>query len=358
MKRRLRCVPIAAIGVAMVVLSGCTPGLIQQKWTDYGNNNDRLDDWTGGDGTFSVELPDGRIAWLFSDTYLGYVAEDGTRPSAPPMVNNSLVIQAENGGDLVATKAGTNSRGFLGDPGYWIMDGTVEGDTLWIFARALGNSDRVLAEVSLPDLEPTGHFHVVPSAHPDVNGTIGWGASILEEQDHTYVYGHAQPTANLFINVMYLARTAAGDITGDWEYWTGAGWSSDMLDAVPVADDAGEAVPVSGSVVKQDDHYVLVGKQNQWWAEDMRGYSSPSPTGPFTGPVLQYDIPEQGEPCGEGAMFAYRIVAHPEFTMSEEGTTLFSYNVHCRDAGNGYDPEWNWGDASLYRARFVALALP
>ncbi|MER7153106.1 hypothetical protein ABT366_20030, partial [Streptomyces lydicus] len=36
----------------------------------YGDDNTRVDDWTGGDGTHSVRLPDGRTLWLFSDTYL------------------------------------------------------------------------------------------------------------------------------------------------------------------------------------------------------------------------------------------------------------------------------------------------
>ena len=36
--------------------------------------------WTGGDSTYSTQLPDGRVAWLFGDTFLGTVADDGTPP--------------------------------------------------------------------------------------------------------------------------------------------------------------------------------------------------------------------------------------------------------------------------------------
>jgi hypothetical protein len=39
----------------------------------YGDSNRSLDDWTGGDTTNSVLLPDGRIVWIFSDTFLGAV---------------------------------------------------------------------------------------------------------------------------------------------------------------------------------------------------------------------------------------------------------------------------------------------
>lgn len=40
------------------------------EFARYGDDNTRVDDWTGGDGTHSVRLPDGRTLWLFSDTFL------------------------------------------------------------------------------------------------------------------------------------------------------------------------------------------------------------------------------------------------------------------------------------------------
>src|SRR4051794_25869998 len=49
--------------------------------------------WTGGDNTASVALPDGRVGWLFSDTYLGHVAADHTRPRDSPFVHNTIVVQ-------------------------------------------------------------------------------------------------------------------------------------------------------------------------------------------------------------------------------------------------------------------------
>ena len=45
--------------------------------------------WTGGDGTRSVALPDGRILWLFGDTFLGTIRPERSRPQAaqPPAVS-------------------------------------------------------------------------------------------------------------------------------------------------------------------------------------------------------------------------------------------------------------------------------
>src|SRR5438128_2165493 len=66
----------------------------------YGDSNTSLDDWTGADTTNSVLLPDGRVVWIFSDTFLGAVHADLTR-SDPSFIPNSSVVQS--GGALVDT---------------------------------------------------------------------------------------------------------------------------------------------------------------------------------------------------------------------------------------------------------------
>jgi hypothetical protein len=65
--------------------------------------------WSGGDGAASVLLPDGRVVWLFSDTLIGPVNADHSRPRSAVLVNNSLVVQ--DGTALVSTRyGGTASR--------------------------------------------------------------------------------------------------------------------------------------------------------------------------------------------------------------------------------------------------------
>ena len=50
--------------------------------------------FTGGDGTYSVLLPDGRTVWIFGDTFLGTVSPDMIRRRLSPMfIRNSFVIQ-------------------------------------------------------------------------------------------------------------------------------------------------------------------------------------------------------------------------------------------------------------------------
>lgn len=275
------------------------------------------------------------------------------------MVNNSAVLQ-DSSGNLGATLTGPDGAGFVG-PGYWVMDGVVEGDTLRVFTNQFGHVTSGIASFSLPDLTRTGPVQSIPSDHPDVHNIIHWGGSILEESGYTYIYGDAQPSCSLcYYFTTYLARVPAGQLTtATWEYWTGTEWSTVLDDAQPLADTSGANVRASGSVVAHEGHYVLVGMENKGDTDEIRAYTSPTPWGPFSGPTALYDTPEYGQPCGGSTMYTYRVNDHPSFPQADPATKLFSYNVHCLQAGvGGYDPAWNYADATLYRARFVALDLP
>ncbi|MFE9649372.1 hypothetical protein ACFYO0_35750 [Streptomyces sp. NPDC006365] len=61
------------------------------------------DGWTGGDSTYSFRLPDGRQLYLFSDTFLGPLNADGTRPTSAKFINSSFVIRS---GDTLTTVHG------------------------------------------------------------------------------------------------------------------------------------------------------------------------------------------------------------------------------------------------------------
>ena len=41
---------------------------------DFNQLFTRFSEWTGGDATYSVPLPDGRVLWMFGDSFIGTVA--------------------------------------------------------------------------------------------------------------------------------------------------------------------------------------------------------------------------------------------------------------------------------------------
>src|SRR3954452_15727148 len=49
--------------------------------------------WTGADSTYSVPLSGGRTPWISSDTFLGPVNPDGSRPTTTHLINTSFFIQ-------------------------------------------------------------------------------------------------------------------------------------------------------------------------------------------------------------------------------------------------------------------------
>lgn len=56
----------------------------------------RTSGWTGGDVAGTVNLGDGRLLWLFGDSWIGEVA-DGRHANGSRMVNNTIAIQSRAG---------------------------------------------------------------------------------------------------------------------------------------------------------------------------------------------------------------------------------------------------------------------
>ncbi|NNN22607.1 MAG: hypothetical protein HKL80_11480 [Acidimicrobiales bacterium] len=74
-----------------------TPGLqtsVQYNQETYGNSNVG-NNWTSGDGSYSIELPSGEIVWLYSDSYFGTVNQDHTGNGMGTLqyVHNQVVVQ-------------------------------------------------------------------------------------------------------------------------------------------------------------------------------------------------------------------------------------------------------------------------
>src|SRR5690606_4890465 len=84
--------------------------------------------WTGGDSTYSMELQGGKTGWFFSDTFLGTVDPDGSRPADSPFVNNSVVVQTSKGLSTITGGTPEEPAGIIPPESdgrwYWIGDPT------------------------------------------------------------------------------------------------------------------------------------------------------------------------------------------------------------------------------------------
>ncbi|MEV6598603.1 phospholipase A2 [Actinoplanes sp. NPDC051346] len=339
---------LPAPAAAAVPAGGMAAADVNTMFSGYGDAGNH---WTGGDNTASVELPDGRVAWLFSDTFLGTVNPDGSRPAGTPMVNNTIVVQ--EGASLVDTRHGGTAAAptalvVPGQPGeyYWVADGVVEGGTLKVLYNrhrrsGTGNLDFVLTGTALATFTLPG-LHLDSVVDLPLSDKVAWGSEVVSDGGYTYVYGSENAPAGMRFGK--VARVGADGLDGAWQFWTGSAWSATESDAGRLLSGVG----TSYAVQRVGAEYVLVTQENNLLFDGQYvAYTASAPTGPFSGPVQLFGAPEQ---LPGTSIITYDARLHPELARS--GKLLVSYNVNSlRDADN-------LADARLYRPRFVEVDWP
>ncbi|WP_040864142.1 alpha/beta fold hydrolase [Nocardia exalbida] len=336
------------------------PGLVVQAiphaeltaaLASYGDTGDG---WTGADSTYSRRLPDGRHLWMFSDTFLGTVHPDGSRPATSPMVKNTFVVDDQ--GRMSTVHGGTADAPTAVVPSpkgqmLWVGGGYVTGDVLNIMLVRFVNNDpddlmwgltwdeNVLArfdadDLSLIDLTP------MPS-----QAGVMWSAWLDYDGTHTYVYGTEESGSDKF---MHVARVSGDDLRAQWEFFDGERWTPNENDSARIM----PGVANEYSVTRWRDRYLLITQDTSApFSAEIWAYLSDSPTGPFTLPTLVYRAPEAGADGSfeDPNVYAYNAHEHPDLRSGD--TLIVSYNV------NSLDFEGVVGDVSKYRPRFVTVRL-
>jgi Domain of unknown function (DUF5005) len=357
----------ARILALTLVMAGCAPAehdaaavpdaAMSSRWNRAGDTAGP-GQWSGGDGTSSVGLPDGRIAWFFSDTYLGPVNADGSR-SAAGFVHNSLVVQ--DGGRLVTVPADTPVRPPLGTPGwYWAGAAHVDGGKLVEFYHRVNGSGAgewdfteqgvAVATFSLPDLRLESVRELPAAWPPPARTPIMWGVALYDEGAWTYVYGYRghldRPGHPKWL---YVARAPRGRVADprSWGYDTGTGWSPDQARAaeLPTRVDSGFGIARAG------DRYALVTRRPSADLGDgaVLAYLAGSPAGPFrdADSAVIYRAPEVSS-----GWFVYQARVHP--ALGGHGRIVMSYDVNTSLVDGRCVPQ-NLRRSSVYRPRFVSV---
>ena len=349
------------------------------EFARYGDDATRMDDWTGGDGTHSVRLPDGRMLWLFSDTYLGPVHAPPNpvgesfawRDTSAPLVRNSAVVMSPSG-----RLESTLPAPVFPDPGpqqwRWPVAARVE-------PRSPGSSDQVVrvllwtrttgqapwiygvptatevATLSLPDLRLEGIRTILDQRSvADASQRVLYGTSAVDAGEWTYVFGGDDlQAASRPASQAYVARVPRGRLgePGAWEYWDGKQWAVRARAKPVLGDGQRRGVGSAFTVVRDGGTYVLftmaAGTEG---LTTITSYWACSPTGPWQGPTRSFS---PSLPQGEVA--AYNPQAHP--ALSGDGRLVLSYDVNWLDA-TGASAQANLSrNVSLYRPRFVTLRL-
>lgn len=342
-------VATATPATAALPAGGMSAAALNTEFNAYGNTGG---EWTSGDSTVSVPLPDGRNAWFFSDTLVGPVNPGGGLPANTPMINNSVVLQdgaklvdTLHGGTAAAPKSLVQPPAGSGDR-YWVGDGTVEGSTLRAVYQRMsptgsGPLDFALVDSAVVTFALPG-MTVTSVTDRGYGSRVAWGSAIVEDGTYTYIYG-AEDAEQLRFAHLARVRSSRGLATA-WQFWTGSTWSNSESASARLLSGVGAGFGVQ----KVGSTYVLVTQEtNQTFSSDFVAYTATSPTGPFTGPSLLFTAPE---PVGVPGAMVYDSRLHPELARS--GKLLVSYNVNNLDGGSVYT------DVTRYRPRFVEVGWP
>lgn len=319
---------------------------LQNLFINYGNASIG---WTGGDGTYSAALPDGRELWLFSDTFLGVVHNGKRNRARTPYLHNSFVVENAQG-QITQTLYTTTTKkpsAYIDTTsknpikfGFWPGATVVSGQTLYVslaeytFGQSPFSFKRIhnfVAEFNLPTLQLTGMVQL-----PD--GPINWAIWMLQDSGNLYVYGSQG-------NFLYVAMVPGSNPLGPWSFYDGSGWSSDASQAVPIANFGN-----GGSVTVVNGTYVLItmgdsSNSNQ----TMEASFSCSPTGPFVNDTAIFVAHDGAQYPAKWGVRAHDAHAHPELSP-DPNTLIVSYDV------NGPGSRAAESTASVYRPRFLSVS--
>lgn len=320
--------------------------------------------WTASDATISVPLPDGRVIWLFGDTYIdGYQAADTTLPCLFQVRNSMLVQDRQQPAELITildnTETGVKRTPVKLDDNnatyFWPGHGYAEGDTAVIFWQQYSGPDythlaNYVSKIYTPGfLDASGIKELVALPLPS---DVEYGTAVLVDSadGYRYIYGFKK---DWIVNRPLLARSATDqDILEPWEFFDGSGWSSDVHAAQPIFGDGQDYVSPSYSVIKIQNSYYLISQDIGFLTcglgREIYAWKSDTPYGPFTGKTLLYTIEDKYK---DSYMITYNATAHPEFTKDNE--LLISYNVNgicpkeCESGNRRY--------ADGYRPKFIRV---
>jgi hypothetical protein len=393
-------VVLAALAIAVgVVLSASQPGppagfsgtavaRPDTAWDDlfqaYGNLSGA---WSGGDGAQSLLLPDGSTMWFFADTYLGGTDPGGTRsPLNTGLAHNSAVLYRD--GHLGPTYAGTPGLGGYNNTAdyTWVAppppysasryelingDQVIDDGTVYKFYQLADRNfhparfpyklvGTVLESFSLNSatdvLTPAGGTPIGIEDTPGSNPVI-WGAATLISGGYIYIYGVKPYNGSAAPNApfpLYLARVPAGGLAaGDaWQYYDGvpgcsppsSAWTSDPRSATALR----TGVSAGFSVTDVNGTYVLLTSDTSSarTTNNAVAYYASCPTG-FSPDSSRYRVYQPRLPGGY-LTYEYRIV--PQF--SNGSNVLVSYSMNTIHTGE------NFGNAAIYRPRFLDVKLP
>jgi uncharacterized protein DUF4185 len=309
--------------------------------------------WLGADGAFSIDLGNGRVLWMFSDTFVARRAGD-TRPKAA-FVHNTVAIQSGYDPSHASikfywrTRRGSPSEIFPSEGPVWMWPGSGVriGSRLLLFCtRVTSDSPKDSLGfksvgwkaywVTNPDDEPTA-WKMKPAAK--VSDTVSMASQALRDGGFVYLFGQGGSGDDLYLARLSIESFARGRL-GALQWWSGSDWQAEASSRRPAQLRAGTETSVQRD--PGGEGFIEVNSRG-FGATDIVMQRAQRLEGPWSAPIEIYRPPESDAPDA----FVYAGKSHAELKGAD---LILTY------AANGPDEKVS-RDMSLYFPRFVKVDL-
>jgi len=290
------------------------PNLDVREQYNWQNNFKESYGWLSGDNNNPVLLPDGTIAWVYNDSFMGNVDPNTNVLSSGHIINNLIVRQQGNELSSVYSGAAPNAASLF-NPGngniFWQSGGIIENNQLKVLLIEISGGNYTgnswVGSLSLPDLHVLG-LTKLPATIPISPNCI------MADGDYDYLYfGKSSGTFDMHTIV---ARVPAGqfDSQTPWQYYQPDGsWSTDYENAKEILD----GVPAGNVLKLGENNYVMSGVPHL--SNEIAAWFAPTPYGPWDHKTVIYNIP------GQEGILAYEGHLNP---VSQDGYYSFTYSVY------------------------------
>jgi hypothetical protein len=280
--------------------------------------------WVSGDNDPSVELPDGRVAWIFNDSWLGNPDPHSNTLDVKGMYSNMIVLQEGAENDSLRTIYG----GTMQDPEallksatsgtwYWIADGIIEDNKMKVLLQQWEAGDdgwpsfmerAAVAVLSLPELN-IENIVELSYYREDIPNCILEG-----DGDYNYIYTVERITSFEWYTRVARVPKGALESTDEWEFYTDQDtWATGAV--TPKRLTTGEP----GSVIRLDQgRYAMVIIPQL--SNRVELCFADSPEGPWEDRTFVYYV------ASEPDVYAYLPHIHEE--TGENGVFTISYSVN------------------------------
>lgn len=313
--------------------------------------------WLGADGAASVDLGNGKLLWLFSDSFICSDTSGSRKRSK--LIRNSIAIQ--NGYNLETAslkfywdKSELQPRAFFHlhrNSWFWTGHGIKIKDRLLIFLirernvkSGLGFEaiDWFAVLISNPDDDPV-NWKMKYIKGTKTFGTIAGSAAVLKDKNYLYAFGAVEPaTHEVYVLRWKLGDAYAGNLASP-EWWINGRWTTRKT-KLPLPE------PLFIGSTEYSVHYdnslkKFIQLQAFGFGEGKIGMRiADKITGPWTAPYFIY------KPTYPGVKkpFMYSAKAHPE--LAGEGIYI-TYNI------NSFDLKELTENKNIYFPQFVVLKI-